>query len=163
MKARVTVVNNQDEIIDSKSPAELTDKDIYRVAALWITNSTGEVLLAQRAFSKAHDPGKWGPAAAGTVEEGETYESNIIKEAKEEIGLRLIKPQAVHKQRIEGTHNFFCQWYHFVVDEPASAFTLQTDEVVAVKWFRRDELAKAIHEHPEAFLAGMTKLLEVMP
>ena len=33
-----------------------------------------------RSFTKSHDPGKWGPAVAGTVEEGETY--NFLKEGQ---------------------------------------------------------------------------------
>ena len=83
MPSLITIVNEEDEIIGHKDRTSLDhETDIYRVAALWLTNSTGEVLIAQRALSKESSPGKWGPAAAGTVEEGETYESNIVKEVE---------------------------------------------------------------------------------
>lgn len=44
-------------------------KDIFRTASLWITNSNGDILLAQRKFDKKVDPGKWAEAVVGTVEE----------------------------------------------------------------------------------------------
>lgn len=74
------VVNESDEVIATKERAELLTTDIVRVSALWLTNSQGEVLLAKRAASKKYDASKWGPAAAGTVEECESYEQNMVKE-----------------------------------------------------------------------------------
>ena len=38
--------------------------------------------MARSVFMIDKLPGKWGPAVAGTVEEGESYEENIIKEAE---------------------------------------------------------------------------------
>lgn len=88
MKLPTVIVNENDEIIGHKLREEVDPKnDIYRVSALWVTNSAGDVLIAQRKLTKKHAPGKWEPAVAGTVEKGETDESNIYKEAQEEIGL----------------------------------------------------------------------------
>ena len=82
------IVNENDEIIDYKPRNEIDyKKDYYRIGCLWLTNSKGEVLLAQRLLTKDKDPGMWGPSAAGTLEKGESYESNIYKEAEEELGL----------------------------------------------------------------------------
>jgi len=86
-KEKIFIVNEQDEVIGYKERNLITRDDIYRVAGLWITNSRGDILLARRAFSKTHDPGKWGPAVSGTIAANETYEENIIKEAEEELGL----------------------------------------------------------------------------
>jgi len=89
MTKTIIVVDEEDNIIDHMSMNEVDKKDLrYRVAALWLKNSKGENLLARRAYNKIHNPGKWGPAAAGTVEKGETYESNIIKEIQEELGIK---------------------------------------------------------------------------
>lgn len=83
---RFLVVDDNDNIIGYKSKAAIDKDDLrYRVSALWITNSKREILLARRSYTKRHDPGKWGPAAAGTVEKGESYKDNIKKEAKEEL------------------------------------------------------------------------------
>ncbi len=89
---KTIIVNEKDKIIGSKERGTLTREDLFRVSALWVTNSKGEYLLAQRSFSKKHHPGKWGPAVEGTNQEGETYESNMIKETKGEIGLENIGP-----------------------------------------------------------------------
>jgi len=83
----IPIVKNNDEIIKYKKRSEILENDIYRVSSLWITNSSGEVLLAKRAKIKKNHPGVWGPAVSGTVEKDETYYENILKETNEEIGL----------------------------------------------------------------------------
>jgi isopentenyldiphosphate isomerase len=159
-KQRIVIVDNDDRIVGHKESGTLASKDIYRVSALWITNSHNEILLAQRQLSKHHDPGKWGPAVAGTVEEGETYEANILKEAEEEIGLTGINPTLGPKRRVSGEHNYFCQWYTLVIDKPAQDFTLQEEEVSQVKWFTREELANELHNHPQHYLTGLDGVAE---
>ena len=89
MREKVIVVDKNNNIIGSKYRDELQSNDIIRVVGVWIENEKGEVLIAQRSFNKKHDPGKWGPAVAGTLEEGESYALNILKEVKEEIGISL--------------------------------------------------------------------------
>ncbi len=87
-KPKVQIVDENDNLIGHKPRTEVDfTKDIYRSACIWIENSKGEVLLARRALNKDKDPGMWGTAAAGTVDEAETYESNAYKELEEEIGL----------------------------------------------------------------------------
>jgi isopentenyldiphosphate isomerase len=115
--SRIIIVNDQDQIIGYKERGTIAQEDIYRVSALWVTNSHGDILLAQRAFTKSHDPGKWGPAVAGTLDEGETYERNIIKETEEEIGLKNIVPILGPKVRERGKHNYFDQWYTLITDK----------------------------------------------
>lgn len=92
-KSRIIVVNDQDEIIGLKERDTLVQADIYRVAALWVVNSAGDILLAQRKFTKTHDPGKWGPAVAGTVDEGDisVYASKKILNAKKKSGEAALK------------------------------------------------------------------------
>lgn len=94
---RIPIVNEQDEIIGYKDRKDRNTVDITRITGLWLWNEKGEVLLAQRALSKDINPGLWGPAVAGTVEEGETYESNIIKEAEE--GNRLERFKASYRSK----------------------------------------------------------------
>lgn len=157
---RYPVVNENDEVIGYKFRGEITKNDIYRVSALWVKNSRGDILLAQRALGKGHDPGKWGPAVAGTVEEGETYEQNIIKEAVEEIGLRDITVDGGAKRRVHDPWNYFSVTFTAIIDKPAEAFTIQEEEVAQVKWFTHDELTRELRDHPEQYL-DMAWLLEI--
>jgi len=159
MKPQIPIVDEQDNIISYKNREQLAPGDIYRVAALWIMNSVGDVLLAQRAFTKSHDPGRWGPAVAGTVEEGESYESNIVKEAEEELGLNDIEPVPGPKLRVRGQHNHFTQRFTLVVDKPASEFEIQKAEVDQVKWFSKQELERELNEHPEQYLKSLRDMI----
>ena len=153
---RIPIVNEQDEIIGYKEREGKNPKDISRVTGLWLSDYDGNVLLAQRAFSKKVSPGLWGPAVAGTVEEGETYESNIIKEAEEEIGLIGLKPTPGPKIRVSASHEFFSQWFTVVVDRNYS-FKKQDIEVEAIKWFSKEEILKLLEEKPEMFVSGFKK------
>lgn len=156
---RIPVVNEQDEIIGYKDRKDRNTVDITRITALWLTNEKGEVLLAQRAFTKSINPGLWGPAVAGTVEEGETYESNIIKEAEEEIGLKNLKPNLGPKLRRTTAHAYFGQWFTAVID---SGYPLvrQESEVEAFKWFSKEELMNLLEAKPEIFLYSLKETAE---
>ena len=70
MSEEIIIVDKEDNIIGYKDRYKLDPSDIYRVSALWLTNSKEDILLAQRSFDKKHYPGKWGPAVAGTVKKG---------------------------------------------------------------------------------------------
>ncbi|HTE49174.1 MAG TPA: NUDIX hydrolase [Candidatus Paceibacterota bacterium] len=147
---RIQIVNDKDEIIGYKDHNDRDpQKDIFRVTGLWITAGNGDILLAQRSF-KTQGAGLWGPAVAGTVEEGETYESNILKEAEEEIGLVGIKP--IIDRKMKSVNNeYFIQWFTAIVDRGYS-FKKQDEEVEAVQWFKKEEIVKLLKEKPRMFL-----------
>ena len=96
---RIPIVNEQDEVIEYKKREEATHEDIRRIIALYVFNEKGKTLIAKRHSTKIIDPNKWGPAVAGTVDEGYDYDSTVLKEAEEEIGLKDIKPI---KEKITG-------------------------------------------------------------
>lgn len=107
---QILLVNEQDEIIGSKERAGLDyTKDTFRTASLWITNSDGDVLLAQRKMDKKIDPGKWAEAVGGTVEGDDSYEETIIREAAEELGLSDIEITLGPKQFIDNSARYFVQ------------------------------------------------------
>lgn len=153
MSNLAVLVDEDDKVIGHKSRYDLEEGDIIRIALLWIENSAGQVLLAQRSLSKEIDPGLWAAAAGGTVEEGETYESNINKEAEEEIGLTGIKFEEYAKDffwRPDGVGRF-ATWYRAIVDRSINEFTLQKEEVGSVAWFDKQELQKQLKENPAKF------------
>ena len=157
--AKVIIVDEKNNIIGHKDRDKITANDIYRVSSLWITNSNGDVLLAQRALNKSHDPGKWGPAVAGTLEEGETYESNLMKEAKEELGLINIKPILGPLNFVQRQHQYFRQRFFLTLNLPITTLKLQPSEVMAVRWFSKPELKEALKTHPEMFLSSIADYL----
>lgn len=155
--ARIVIVDREDNAIGSRERKE-TEGTIYRVTGIWITNSKGEILVARRALRKAKDPGKWGPAVAGTVEEGETYESNAAKELEEELGIRAPLRKGP-KNFVQGKNTFFCQWFFATVDLPASAFTIQEAEVAEVKWIAPQMLLVDLAVRPHEYIPSFTREL----
>lgn len=151
-KTKIIIVDENDEIIGYKYRETLNKEDVYRVAALWITNSKGQILLARRHHTKKHHPRRWGPAVAGTVDEGETYEENIIKEAEEELGLKNILPKIGPKTKTNDEYHHFTQWYVLNLDKDIKELKIQEDEVEEIKWFYLEELKKQLQERPEEFL-----------
>jgi len=165
MNITIPVVNEQDEIIYYKevnrSKKILPPGSIYRVSGLWIKDKDGNILLAQRSFNKKHSPGLWGPAVTGTIEKGETYEENIIKEAEEEIGLTNHKFKIGPKMRRSGKNEYFIQWFIVVVDHDYN-FVKQDEEVEKIKWLSRDELKDLLSRKPEAFLSNLSEYIKIL-
>lgn len=163
MKPKIVIVDENNKVIGHKERETLKPEEIYRVSALWLTNSKGDILLARRALTKSHNPGKWGPAVAGTLEEGETYDSNILKETAEELGLgqKEINLKKGPMIRISDAHNYFAQWYTLTIDKPVTQFKIQKDEVEEIKWFSRKELAEQLDKKPGEFLKRMKQYFEV--
>lgn len=155
--ALCTLVDENDHVIRYKARTELESGDIYRVASLWVANAEQEVLLARRVFSKLLDPGKWESAVAGTVENKETYDENIAKEAREELGItdtrftrgpKLFVPSNGHGQ------SYFCQTFIARLDWPVERFTPQTEEVAAIRWVSLSDLEREIASSPENFVTN---------
>ncbi len=148
---RLEIVNENDEVIGVKKRSEITKDDIYRISALWVTNKAGDILLAQRSFDKKHDPGKWAAAVGGTVTEGESYDENIIREAQEELGLKLKKPIKLKKMLVRAnTGPYFVQWFGLIVDNNVS-LKRQESEVEELGWFTKQDLVQLLKEMPDMF------------
>ncbi len=162
--SKIIIVDENNQQIGVKERDSLNHpQDIYRVSALWVNNSKGDVLLAQRSFNKKNQPGLWGPAVSGTVEENETFLSNIIKETEEEIGLTNIQ---IEKSKLVFYNNkkrrHFTQLFRVKIDIKASDLKIQEDEVEQVKWFSKDDLAKRLEQSPEKFIYSIKRVFAMM-
>jgi len=152
--SRIIVVDERDNIIGYKERKDRLSSDIIRVTGLMVYNSKDELLLAQRVHTKKYDPGKWGPAAAGTVEEGETHEDNVIKEAEEEIGL-VVDPGKLIKgpcKMVGAETGYFVQRFFYKSDLPIEDFKIREDEVAEIKWMDISNLIKDIEKHPADYI-----------
>ncbi len=152
---RIPIVNEQDEIIEYKERDLLAPGDIFRVAGLWIYDEEGNILLARRAEVKKKHPGLWAVSVAGTVEEGETYDSNILKEMEEELGITGYTPEFATKDfKDSGIGDNLRRFStHYKVTMPHDyPFFIKEDEVAEVRWFNPKELEDTIERTPEIFV-----------
>ncbi|OGI64373.1 hypothetical protein A2733_00135 [Candidatus Nomurabacteria bacterium RIFCSPHIGHO2_01_FULL_40_20] len=155
---RIPIVNEQDEVIGYKERDECGPDDIMRVSLIWITDENENILLQQRKLTKKKNPGKWGPAVAGGVEEGETYESNAYKEMEEEIGLKDVL--IYESNKFYGKTNVgkrFCQLYTAQIQRSTQLIPKE-DEVEQLKWFSKQELGQYIKDKPDDFVGLMQDL-----
>lgn len=141
--------------IGAKVRSEITPDDIYRVASLWLRNNKGQVLLAKRAMTKSHDPGKWGPAVAGTVAEGEDYLVTIKRETVEEIGLDNLSFELGPKKLRQGQWKYYSQKFFAATDKDISDMKIQKNEVDEVRWFDEATLPDLIRNELEMFIPSM--------
>ncbi|HMS50238.1 MAG TPA: NUDIX domain-containing protein [Candidatus Saccharibacteria bacterium] len=147
------VVDKNDRILRYTKRGDLLPTDRIRVTTVWIEDKTGRILIAQRSPSKRLHPGLWGPAAAGGVAKGETYEQNAYKELEEEIGVTNVKLRLHDKTPVDyfdGTRRFA---YSFIgiLDEVPEQFTLE-DAVEQVKWVDKGWLKNDLRLHPEQYV-----------
>ena len=157
------IVDDQDNVIGAKPRNEIDfKKDYFRSSGLWLTNSKGQVLIAQRSLSKDKDPGKWGPAVAGTLEVGETYESNAHKEAFEELGLTKLSLTTGLKMKVENPRRCFCQWFTATCDWPEDQFVLQTAEVRQVRWIDKEDFVADVRINPDKYLPTMSLIIDAL-
>lgn len=141
----VAIVNEFDKVISHKRRGELTDNDCWRGVSIWVENDQGQVLIQQRSMTKKNSPGKWSPAADGTVPRDISYDETAAKELEEEIGLRnvtLKKQNKLYRKYEFGWRQM--QGYTAVCNWRIDKFQLQADEVMQIEWVDKQEVLDEI-------------------
>ena len=148
-----------DKVIGKKLRSGITKDDIYRVSSLWVFNQNRELLIAQRPVWKKNDPGKWSESAVGTLEIGETYQSNLVKEAKEELGLDLNENKLVFvgKEFFESPKNKLFGAMYSVILPNTPKLDLNSHEVPNVEWISNDKLKDELSEVDNRFVDDFDK------
>lgn len=159
---KIPIVNEQDEIIGHKDPDERDlMNEITRIMGVWILNENNKVLIAKRSKNKKSLPNLWSHSVAGSVEEGESYEFNALKEIGEELGVNISDLTPGPKHRMTTKHAYFCQW--FIVKIPSNTkFILQESEVDEIKWISIKELKEWYKNNPSEFVPSFDRCLEVI-
>ena len=84
------IVNADGEVIGSATRTECHAGTfiLHPVVHLHIFNSSGKLYLQKRAMTKKIQPGKWDTAVGGHIDYGETVEEALLRETREELGVR---------------------------------------------------------------------------
>lgn len=91
MEEYIDIVTKTGEPTGQSAPkTEIHSKGLYHnTVHIWFYTIKGEILLQQRAASKAICPLLWDVSVAGHIDAGETLTHGAIREIKEEIGLKI--------------------------------------------------------------------------
>ncbi len=154
------VVDDNDTILAEVPRDELTADMRWRNTGVYIFNDKGDILLAKRHPNKKVHPNMWGPSAAGTLEVGETYEQNIIKEISEELGIKTESIENCGSHLINhGAAKRFTGMFKAVWNGHLDDITLEIDEVSEVRWVSVGELLKDLKNNPQNYVPGIVKTL----
>src|SRR3989304_10069910 len=129
------LVNEKDEVIGTvwKSVANKNPKKIHREVAVIIFDESRRVLIQQRSFRKALEPGKWMLSAAGHVLAGEDPGIAAKRELIEELGITTrLKFFGKEWNKRENESRIFYMYFGKV--RSADKIKINKDETEKYKW-----------------------------
>lgn len=142
---QIILVDKHDKVIGFKSRSQRVDSDCSRSVSVWVENDNGQVLLQQRSFDKQIDPGKWTPAAEGTVSKGTSYDESAKRELEEEIGLSEVKLDKRNKVYCKFSLGWRqMQGYYVLCNWPIEKFKPQVEEVEKIEWVDKRQVIDEI-------------------
>ncbi len=127
---------------------------MINVAVLWLVNENGEILLAQRSYTKENEPGVWGPSMTGRLDPGETFDQALVREAQEELGLSAgdIEPRFLVKHTYDhpdGEQRVFGAYYAVFPGAKTDMLKLQESEVEGVAWYSLAKIEAWMRDRPQ--------------
>jgi isopentenyldiphosphate isomerase len=117
-------------------------KLLHPVVHLHVFNSRGELLLQKRSMRKDIQPGRWDTSVGGHVDFGESIETALLREAREELGItdfafRLLR-HYVFESEIERE---LVHSYQTVFD---GIFTFDPYEIDEIRFWSLSEIAESL-------------------
>jgi isopentenyldiphosphate isomerase len=142
--------------------------DWHASVHIWLVHSrTGHILVQKRAALKDSFPSCWDVSCAGHVSAGESVRAATEAELREELGLtrptstpyeQFFRSLCVMPREVISQHGKFIDREHttiYLVEgawEAPSDFTLQVEEVEAVRWMELEELLAHLRAGSDGFV-----------
>ena len=144
---QIAWVDEQDHLLGSLVRSELRERGLIgRGTYIMLFNSSGELCVHQRTFSKALYPGFWDVAAGGMVGADESYAESAARELAEELGVSGVELTAHDHFFFEDTDSrLWCSAFSAVWDGP---LILQPEEVLQARFIPLAQVMQEISEKP---------------
>ncbi len=153
------VLNENGEYTNTiASREECHEKGLWHkaVVVFILSEDNSKVLLQKRSSTKRLWPNLWDITAGGHVLAGEFGYQSVIREAEEEIGVKLDKNSlefigATTSVNLKGDiiNKHFNEYYVAHSDIDIKDVVLQKEEVQDIKWFSREEVIARIKNNYE--------------
>ena len=129
-------LTGKDHIRGEKVP----DGYFHLVVHVWIKNSKGEYLIAQRAADRPTFPLMW-ECVGGSVTKGENGLQGAVREVKEEVGIDLSPADGkLVFSRVRKHFNDIFEVWLFDYDGDVDLKNATTAEVAQTAWLNRSEI-----------------------
>ncbi len=155
----VDIVDEKDRVIGKIDRATAHEKQIHhRLVEVWFFNSRGQILVQKRSQQKKILPGLREWTVSGHVDAGETYESALIRETREETGVETSQEDFIDLgvfipnlerdgKRITHVRRVFGYRYEGAIE----SLKFDSTEVDSFEWWDIDKLLERISEHDSGF------------
>ena len=111
---------------------------------IWPMNGRGELLIQRRSMSVQWKPGIWA-ATGGSAVSGEEPLAAARRELREELGYAASEEEMRFVARLRRS-NSYCYVYAVKTDRMENDFSLQKEEVSAVRWCSPQRLMQMVAE-----------------
>lgn len=126
----------------SAAHAGTGEKYLHPVVHLHVLSSKGEIFLQKRAMNKRVQPGRWDTSVGGHVDQGESIEQALIREAAEELGIKEFKIQ--HFARYKWETDIEAELVFSFVTQYDGPFELQKTEIDEGRFWSFKEIEQNI-------------------
>lgn len=152
------VVDENDNILRQEERSIVhREKLLHRAVHVFVFNASGQLYLQRRSMTKDTAPGKWGSSCSGHVDTGEDYDTAVVRELVEEIGLedpaeltRVFKETPCKQTGYEFVCVYTCQ--------SEGPFTLDPSEVIEGRWIDLEKLNGWLERSPRDFAWSFSHL-----
>ena len=155
-------VDENDKVLGQEEKDLIKKKKLnYRISHIWILDSKNKLLICKRPSQRESYGGLWTSTAGGHVTAGESYKEAAIREAEEELGIKL---QVKHAFKLDyhhprGCHVFIDLWFARNPDNLAE-IKFDSEEIIESRFVSFEELAKEMVEDADKFNPQLIKMVE---
>ena len=152
------VVDEHDRVIGQATRGEVHARGLlHRAVHVFVFDSTGRLLLQKRAATKDEFPLTWTSSASGHVDSGEDYDTAVVRELEEELGLTGELKQEGKFAACADTSNEHVVLYSMVTDAPITA---DPDEIAECEFAGLPAIGDRIDRDPDTFAPSFRLLFE---
>ncbi len=164
MKEIIDIVDKNDRVI-GKAEREVCHKKglKHRIAAVWVFNDKGEILVQKRSSKAETHPDKLDHSAAGHVKSGTTCLDAAKCELKEELGIRCkLKKTAKFENKSIDRGKISNHLFTLFFCIKNKGFKIDRNEVGDIKFYKVSEIDKKIKKHPNQFCSSFVKVFKLL-